>query len=125
MPLSSIGSYTVLHMHPAPQPARQGTQVESRAGVENVAVWLTAIRGKEYQVETVIDVASWANAITLCGLYYALVGSGPVEIVFGGVACGNVQVLDVTAVPEAALGHGGTCGVSLAIVRAQWRLIAV
>lgn len=126
MPASSIGSLTFLRMTGQPVVAGQQLQPETKAGTDGIGWWKLGSKGAEYSVETVVDVDTFANAVALAATYRAAQNAGALAIVYGGVSLGNVLVLDVQATAEAiARGFGGVACTSLAIVRAQWRLIAV
>lgn len=126
MPASSIGAYTFISMSDQPLTAGQNLQPESKAGVDGIGWWKTGTKGWEYQVTTIRDVDTFANAVALQASYQGLRNSGALAITYGGVAIGNVIVLDVKAKAERIVkGSGGLATTSQAIVRAQWRLIAV
>jgi len=112
-------------MTPQPMPAAQGVDVETRAGVAGVGLWLTGIRGREQTIQTLAVYTSYSAAVSAAAGYRALIGAGAYAVTYGGQACGNFAVLDVQATAEAIAG-GLSAGVSVAAtVRAQWRLIAV
>ena len=126
MPASSIGNLSFLSMSGQPQPAGQQLQPETKAGVAFVGWWKLGSKGTEYSVETMVDVNTFAAAVSLATTYKAAQDAGALAIVYGGVSLGNVLVLSVDAKAEAiAHGQGGLAGTSKAIVRASWRLIAV
>lgn len=126
MPSSSIGTATFIAMRPQPVVAGQQLIPEAKAGVANVGWWKAGSKGTEYSVETVRDVATFADAVALAAAYRTLQDAGALAITYGGVSLGNVLVLSVEATAEKIVqGHGGIAGTSEAIVRAQWRLVAV
>lgn len=111
-------------MHPRPQGAQEGIVLESRAGAAGHAAWKTGSRGESITVETLADVSSYANAVTLCGSYEAAAGS-LLACTMGGASVGTYLVTRVNATPEAiVLGVGGLAGQSRALVRATWHLVA-
>ena len=123
---TSIGSFVFSTMKPEPQGPGQRIVVESRAGVPGVGLWQVGVAGREFQVETIVDMSSWATAVALAASYKSLQASNPQTIVFGGVTMPYlVQVLDVHATAESCIGIGGLSVHAVAIVRAQWKLIAV
>ena len=124
--LSSIGSYDFLTMHSCPAPKSEGLVVESQAGKANVAIFTTGERGKEQEITTEVDVATWAAAVALAQAYPALKAAASVNVTYGGqLLVDKYKVLDVTATPERVIGHGGLSGAAEAVVKAQWKLIAV
>ena len=122
---SSIGSYSFVRMSPQPLTAAQRVQAESRAGVAGVGLWLLGAAGQEYTVETVAIYSTFANAVTGANNYRTLIGAAAQAIVYGGQSCGNVVVLGVEARAERIVKGFSSGGTALAIVTANWRLIAV
>jgi hypothetical protein len=126
MPASSIGSYYFIRISAQPVPAGQALQPETKAGVAGVGWWKCGVKGTEYSVETIADALDFATAVSAATGYKAAQDAGALAIVYGGISLGNVIVISVDAKAEAiAYGQGGLSGVSQAIVRANWRLIAV
>jgi hypothetical protein len=128
---TTLGAFSFLRMHPVPVPASQGIAVESQPGRAGVEIFLTGVRGTECTVQTEVDVTAltmplaWAAGHALIALYVAAKAAGPLALVHGGVACGNYVVTDVKADVQSVFGHGGETGAPKALVRADWKLIAV
>lgn len=121
---AALGAFSFLTMNPRPQGAQEGIVLESRAGAAGHAAWKTGSRGESITVETVVDVSTYAAAVTLCGQYEAAAGS-LLACTMGGNAVGTYLVTRVNATPEAiVLGVGGIAGQSYAMVRATWHLVA-
>jgi len=128
MPTSSIGSYVFLSMSDQPRPAAQQLVAETRAGVDGVGWWKAGSKGTEYTLTTITDTASYSTAVALAATYPAAQNAGALAIVYGGVAIGNVIVVEAHGKAEAvAHGQGGFAagGRAGGIVRGTWKVVAV
>jgi hypothetical protein len=123
MPASAFGAYDFVQMSRRPAAPTQKIVLESRAGVAGNAAWSTGVRSDPQQIQTLRDVGTYSDAVTLCATYENLVGT-VVSITYGGAVLGyTALVLAVEAQPEAvALGVGGIAGSSAALVRATWTI---
>lgn len=126
--VSSIGRFAFLQMSGPPQAIAAQLDVESRAGVDGNALWNTGQRGRPFEVETLVDLANLAVANAAYRSYQSLIGSGPHQVIWGGVFTSlQVEVLDVTpagtpSLAVTAIGGltGGAC-----TLRCRWTLIAI
>lgn len=120
----SLGSFTFINMTPVPPRKRKRLMVESRAGVDGVAVWLDAERGQIYRPQTVVDVESHAAAQTLKDSYEAACGGDPVQLTYADVVYPDVVIMDVEVrIVDQVLGIGGINETVKALVYATWDLI--
>ena len=122
---STIGSYSVVSMTPKPQGSAVRLALESRPGVDGVGLWELGEGGEPEEITTVVNVADFAAAVTLCDLYRGLIGAGPQTIVYAGVNLGDYHVLAVEAEPKAVVRTtGGVTPGGVAIVTAKWKIVA-
>lgn len=128
MTTNSIGPHTFLQLTgPFPGLTRD-IEVEARSGVEGVALWNTAKRGKPFQVETFVDIPGGAAAATTyLRAYETLIGNGPHSATWAGAPAGvQVEVLAVQAVEAVQLVAAlGGINNGNATLRCRWMLIAV
>ena len=107
--------------------AAQQVELESRSGVDGLAIWRTGSRGEPFEITTTIDlVGTLATAQTVLNAYRALQGGGPYTLTRAGTALGSVVVLSVKPAGDElvvnAIGgiNGGNVWLS-----AKWQLVAV
>jgi hypothetical protein len=107
-------------------------ELQQRAGVDGTALIQTGLKGDPFQVVSLRDVATFADAQALRVLYKSIVNAKLVV-----VACGNTNyytttghkyiVRDVTAVAKrlASCAGGLTGGTGQGLVTAHWTLVPV
>jgi hypothetical protein len=101
-------------------------QVETRPGVNGIAIWDTASRGRPFTLSTTVDTDTIAAAQALLVLYRELIGSStPTQYFQFNVFYANVAVLDVREDETSPLGasSGGLSTSAGALLRAQWDLV--
>ena len=123
--LNAIGNFSFQSLSRPPEAPRQTVELESRSGVDDVAVWRTGIRRDPFAVVSVVDVATQAAGDILYRTYEGLVGGDPVTLVWAGVtiAAARYVVLEVRLLEnhKLLLGAGGLNGGSV-LLRAEWTL---
>jgi hypothetical protein len=120
----SIGSFTFIDMTPVPPLRRRKLLVETRPGVDGVAIWWDGERGEIWRPRTVRDAVSHVDAQLIKQAYEDAVGVGTVAIVYAGSAYPNAVIADVQVVIEDQLfGVGGFTSAPQALVRAAWDIL--
>jgi hypothetical protein len=126
MALFQIGPFDFINLSRPPSLPKQQMEREVRPGVEGVTFWGTGRRSTPYELVSVRDVEDVLEGLLLLDDYQQIVGTGPVQLVWGGYAHGRVLVHDVESleggVHRTLLGVGGLRGVSGAMLRCHWVL---
>jgi len=128
---NSIGQFEFLALHGNPEPLKEQTVLESRPGVEGVAVWKTSPRGVRFTLRSAVDAESLLAARWLYSQYKELIGADPVELVWSDLAMAGEQfeviVLDCRPVQIKAIigGVGGLYPPSTGWCECDWDLVAV
>lgn len=125
--LHSIGSFTFIDMRPVPPTPKRRLLVESRPGVDGVALWWDGPRGEIWRPRTVTDQNSHTNAQVLKELYEAAVAQGIVSVVYANRVFSNFAVIqDVQVeIEDQVFGVGGFTAFPRALVRANWELVVL
>ncbi len=125
----SIGSFNFISMNILPVANRDHVQIESRVGVDGHWIWSTGTRGQIMSVQTVVDLANIADAISLFNQYESAIGDSLSVQFAGAVFTSPYDVLDVRPETEGTrqvlVGIGGLLGTSNAVLVANWQLIQV
>lgn len=133
MPQYFIGDFEFISLSMVPLPPAQQLQIETRAGVDGVALWRTGVRGEPFIVQSFVDVPNLTQAQVLYDTYRTLIGADPVTLIFADIPWADpVVVLNVRPIPNEIrailLGVGGVAGnfgPSGATCACQWDLIAI
>lgn len=130
-PFNQIGNYQFLSIIGYPTGPSQDPLVISRPGVDGTAIFLTGVRGKQFDLETVVDTPNKVLARNLFDQYQLLRGAAPVEIIHNDVSLSYlnclfqvlaVEPLEIIAVANSTYGLNPP---SLGLLRARWTMIAV
>tara|TARA_R100000808_G_scaffold19496_1_gene42297 strand:+ start:13833 stop:14225 length:393 start_codon:yes stop_codon:yes gene_type:complete len=120
-----IGPYQFISLSQPPEAPRQTVEVESRAGVDDVAVWRTGIKGMPFTVQSVVDFANNVTSENIYRNYEGLVGGNPVQIqwssVFINAAKYIVLGVRVIEIKRLTIGRGGLNN-GFSLLRAEWTL---
>ena len=130
IPVNQIGPFQFVTLDGVPALPFEHADTIERPGVNGTGFLKTGKRGEEFEITTGVDVATWADAMTVEDDYRNLAHSGVVNITKSGMSYGtigvgfvirSVQVVEKFRVANSAGGlvAGG------AYVRAKWRCHAV
>lgn len=137
MAVNSIGSFNfvVLSGVRPGQPLefeQPELELRQRPGVDGTGLVDLGTKGQPFPVRTLVDVSTYLAGLQLLKLYVAVVGTGPLVVVHGGVNYHDrfrtkYDVLRVTPVrcSRAASQVGGLSASSTAVVEAVWELLPV
>ena len=122
-----IGPFSFVRMTQMPLGHKNTTEIESRAGVDGVFVWLNGKRGEPFEVVTFADAPTFNDANILIQQYEQTVGA-LANVTFGGIdQPKQVAILNVRPISDqvkaVVLGVGGLNTESYAIAMASWTLI--
>jgi len=129
-----IGPYQFVTLTRPPTGITPGTQLMTRPGVDDVAVWLTGSRGRPFVLRSGCDTVTYALATEAYSLYRTLVGVNPMHLIQGDVTWtnGNIRivVLDVMPAGEDGIralmgGVGGLNPPSYGWIECDWTLCFV
>jgi len=121
----SIGAATFVSMSRPPRRSAQQAVNEVRPGMDGHAIFLTGVRGDEFEVRTFRDVVTPATVEGVAHAYHQLKNTLQV-LTYNGVTEANLyQVLDVQIIDASrtVIGIGGLASLSSGKVEAAWRLI--
>lgn len=118
-----LGIFAFLDLAGEPAGVTERTELQTRPGVNDFAVWLQGSSGEPFTLESVVDVSTHAAALELMALYRAAVGS-MLRLTWASVDFGTVAVLAVEQVSARAIvsGVGGLTVNPGAVLRARWTL---
>lgn len=123
----AIATFDFISLSAPPEYPFAQVSVETHAGIDGFAVWLSGMRGREFQTQSLVDVADAATGAALIRLYRNLIWSGPVLMRWAGFDVVGVEFavlqVDPVDVHGVLLGRGGTLGQSGGVCRANWTLI--
>lgn len=125
MALFQIGPFDFINLSRAPSGSMLTIEREVRPGVPGVTFWGVGRHSEPYAVASVRDVQDAdAGHLTLAA-YEAIVGTGPVQLVWNGrprqVIVHRVEPLD-NGVYQTLIGLGGILGTSNGMLRCAWLL---
>lgn len=129
----SIANFDFVALSAPPEYPFAQVGIETHAGIDGFAVWLSGNRGREFQLQSLVDVPgstpaqAAAAAAQLIRLYRGLIFAGGVDMVWAGFPVAGVEFVVLRVDPVAChgvlLGRGGTLGSSLGVCRANWTLV--
>jgi hypothetical protein len=123
-----IGPFEFINLTRLPSFPTTHLTREVRPGADGVTLWKHGKTAEPLVVESVVDVATMADAIALLRSYETIVGTAPVDLVFADNTLPGVQAVVGGVMPleggvhAMVIGIGGTKGSSAAMVRAAWLL---
>lgn len=124
-----IGDFFFMILRGDAIPGGETVEVIEREGVDNAVFRLQGSKYTEFQLESMVDVASETAATLLMADYRALQGAGAVRLIIDGydfgVSAKVIEVLPVVPRRTVAALLGGlntVAGGAAVILRAQWRL---
>lgn len=120
----SIGQYRFINLSGNPEGAKEATQLQTRPGVDDVAVWLTGRRGEPFTMQSVVDTDTFAQTTTLMQAYRDLVGTAQ-RMLYASQDMGIVMVLDVKRVEAIRMASksGGLSALGGGLLTAEWTLV--
>ena len=130
MSINQIERFTFISLEGDPLAISQETVVKSRPGVDNVAIWRTGSRGREFTLRSAVDGFSMVYARNLYYLYRGIIGTA-VDAIWNGMALTNADtkliVLDVKPARGRCFamlgGVGGESPPSMGWIECDWKLI--
>lgn len=132
MPEFQIDRFAFISLSAPPEYPAQTVDIEARAGQDGSALWILGRRGMPFQVESIVEAPTVAEAAVLLRRYRELIGDFPVDMKWAGFDVVGVTyaVLDVQPVSRGIhavlFGKGGTAGpaaISLGVCRCVWTLL--
>lgn len=125
MSIYSIGPELFISLSQPPDSVRTSIVTESVAGVNGYSFWQTGNRGESFQVESVVDLASFAACVAKYRFYETLKGSVQ-GVQWAALAQGNYFILDVRQVgpPRRVLSGVGGIGSGQYLLRCQWTMLS-
>ena len=130
-PATPIHQFTFVNMTRPPSEKQERLNVISQAGTDGQTIWKTGTRPNPYQVMTMVDHTTLADAVNLFRDYAEIIGSDPAQLIWAGndYDVANIRVIpmsvELVAVREVVLGVGGVTGSSGATLRCVWTLLPV
>lgn len=124
---NSLGAVVFFSIDMPATAAAQQVELESRSGVDGLAIWLTGSRGEPFDITTTIDlVGTLATAQTVMNTYRAMKAGGPYTLTRASTALGSVVVIDVKPISDELVvtAVGGVNGGNV-LLTARWTLVAV
>ena len=130
---NSIGSARFLTLHGSVErPSEQVLGPIVRPGLNGIGLWKTGIRGRPFQLRSMVDQYNILNGRTLFAMYRLLIGNSPQILVQDGYNFNfaegfRVAVLDVRLIELKRImsGVGGFYSIPGAKLVCQWTMIAV
>jgi len=130
---NSIGSFQFLSLRGSVErPSQQLDRPIARAGVDGIGLWQTGVRGRPFQLRSMVDAPGIENARMFFAAYRLLIGGDLQILVQDGhnffVAEGfKAEVLDVRLIELKKILNavGGAFSPSSAKLVCNWTLIAV
>lgn len=113
-----------------PTPKQEEIEPIVRPGVDLAAFRLLGLRGDQFQLESMVDLANEATAATKLGTYATMKASGKLllevdGVSYGSEACVVLKVVPIPPIKTVACMVGGinvANGSPGVILRAQWTL---
>ena len=132
-PVNRIAEHSFISMQGEATPPRRRLDVESRNGVDGVALWDTGKKGQPFTLTTFVDVADRDAGQDTFGEYLELIEGGLVSIMKADhghnidgyqVAVLAVDVINLKTTENMIGGLNVADGEAGATLRCRWQLIA-
>lgn len=124
-----LGDFLFHGMWGTPDFTETAIGTEVRAGVNGTTLHNLGTWGKPCQIQTIVGVATYADAIILCQLYEGMTGVDPVYLTIGSVTIpgGVYKVMGVDAKAKAVVRFkvAGDNSLYFATVTANWSLLPI
>jgi len=126
MSVNSIGSFRFVRLDRPPELVQQTLVTRSRPGVDGVMLQRMGTRAEPFEIASMVDAPTVADAYSLYSQYRYLVGASAVVVRWANLPMPSHAyfVLRVTPVDIRRIlrGHGGLNGVSYARTICSWQL---
>jgi len=126
MSVNSIGPFHFVRLDRPPELVKQTLITRSRPGVNGVMLQRLGVRAMPFEITSMVDAPTVADAYSLYWQYRLLVGASAVPMWWAGLAIQshlffvmNVSPVDIRRILR---GHGGLNGLSYARTVCTWTL---